>query len=108
MFRPVDDRIAATADLARAWVRLRRTPSRERRVAIVLANYPNRDGRLANGVGLDTPQSLIDVLGAMRGAGYAVDDVPRRCRGDDAAACRRARPTCWKSAARVRAAWRGA
>ena len=26
-FRPVDDRIAATADLARAWVRLRRTPS---------------------------------------------------------------------------------
>ena len=41
-----------------------------RRVALVLANYPNRDGRLANGVGLDTPQSLIDVLAAMRGEGY--------------------------------------
>jgi cobaltochelatase CobN len=68
-FRPVDDRVAATADLARAWVRLRRTPSPQRRVAIVLANYPSRDGRLANGVGLDTPQSLIDVLGAMRSAG---------------------------------------
>jgi cobaltochelatase CobN len=26
-FRPVDDRVAATADLARAWVRLRRTPA---------------------------------------------------------------------------------
>src|SRR3984885_2340841 len=75
-FRPVDDRVAATADLARAWVRLRRTPSVQRRVAIVLANYPSRDGGLANGVGLDTPQSLIDVLGAMRGAGYAIEDSP--------------------------------
>src|SRR4029077_9073170 len=41
VFRPVDDRIAAPADLARAWVRLRRTPARERRIAMILANYPN-------------------------------------------------------------------
>jgi cobaltochelatase CobN len=75
-FRPVDDRVNATADLARAWVWLRRTPSSQRRVAIVLANYPSRDGRLANGVGLDTPQSLIDVLAAMRGAGYVVENNP--------------------------------
>ena len=75
-FRPVEDRVAATADLARAWVRLRRTPSEQRRVAVILANYPSRDGRLANGVGLDTPQSLLDVLGAMRGAGYAVENGP--------------------------------
>jgi cobaltochelatase CobN len=76
IFRPVDDRINATADLARAWVRLRCTPSPRRRVAIVLANYPSWDGRLANGVGLDTPQSLIDVLGAMHGAGYVVENHP--------------------------------
>jgi cobaltochelatase CobN len=73
VFRPVEDRVAASADLARAWVRLRRAPSAERRVAVILANYPSRDGRLANGVGLDTPQSLVDVLGAMRGAGYGID-----------------------------------
>jgi cobaltochelatase CobN len=75
-FRPVEDRVGATADLARAWVRLRRTSSAQRRVAIVLANYPSRDGRLANGVGLDTPQSLIDVFGAMRSAGYGVENSP--------------------------------
>ncbi|MDB5503021.1 MAG: hydrogenobyrinic acid a,c-diamide cobaltochelatase [Tardiphaga sp.] len=79
--QPVPDRIDATADLARAWVRLRRAKAPERRVALILANYPNRDGRLANGVGLDTPQSLIDVLAAMRGTGYAVDGTP-----DEAAA----------------------
>ena len=75
-FQPVADRIDATADLASAWVRLRRAEQAARRVALVLANYPNRDGRLANGVGLDTPQSLIDVLAAMRGEGYLVAEAP--------------------------------
>ncbi|HEY8337604.1 MAG TPA: cobaltochelatase subunit CobN [Tardiphaga sp.] len=80
-FQPVPDRVDATADLAKAWVRLRRAAPPHRRVAVILANYPNRDGRLANGVGLDTPQSLIDLLAAMRGAGYAIDGAP----GDAAA-----------------------
>ena len=80
-YRPVKDRVDATADLAFAWVRLRRAPSRHRRVAILLANYPNRDGRLGNGVGLDTPESLIGVLAAMRAEGYVIDGAP-----DDAAA----------------------
>jgi cobaltochelatase CobN len=80
-FQPVQDRVDATADLALAWVRLRRTQTSERRVALILANYPNRDGRLANGVGLDTPQSLIDVIGAMQEAGYVASDAP-----DDTAA----------------------
>jgi cobaltochelatase CobN len=76
VYQPMPDRIAAAATLAASWVKLRRTPANERRVAIVLANYPNRDGRLANGVGLDTPESLIGILDAMREAGYAVDDAP--------------------------------
>ena len=80
-FQPVADRIDATADLAQAWVRLRRAERSVRRIALVLANYPNRDGRLANGVGLDTPQSLIDVLAAVRGEGYLTDQAP-----DEAAA----------------------
>ena len=42
-----------------------RTPPAERRVALVLANYPNRDGRIGNGVGLDTPASAVAVLRAL-------------------------------------------
>ncbi|KRR25702.1 cobalamin biosynthesis protein CobN [Bradyrhizobium lablabi] len=75
-FRPAPDRVDATADLALAWVRLRREAVAERRVALILANYPNRDGRLANGVGLDTPQSLIDVLKALERAGYDTAEAP--------------------------------
>ena len=75
-YRPVPDRVDAAADLAAAWVRLRLATPPTRRVAILLANYPNRDGRLGNGVGLDTPESLIGVLAAMRNEGYAIDGAP--------------------------------
>jgi cobaltochelatase CobN len=76
-YRPVADRIAFVADLAHNWARLRRKPPAERRVVIVLANYPNRDGRIGNGVGLDTPQSAVAILRALRTAGYRVDDMPK-------------------------------
>ncbi|WP_374653275.1 cobaltochelatase subunit CobN [Dongia sp.] len=74
--QPLADRVDFTADLAANWVKLRRAPPAERRVALVLANYPNRDGRIGNGVGLDTPAGTIEVLRAMQGAGYGIDDIP--------------------------------
>jgi len=73
---PVADRANFTAALAANWARLRRTPAGERRVALVLANYPNRDGRMGNGVGLDTPAGTVNVLEALQAAGYRIEDVP--------------------------------
>jgi cobaltochelatase CobN len=71
-FAPDADGIARAAGLAAAWVRLRRTPPARRRVALVLANYPIRDGRLANGVGYDAPQSTVEILRALQEAGYGL------------------------------------
>jgi len=56
------ERAAFVAELAARWVELARTPAAERRVALVLANYPARDGRIGNGVGLDTPASALEIL----------------------------------------------
>ena len=75
-YKPVADRIAFVADLARNWARLRARLPAERRIALVLANYPNRDGRIGNGVGLDTPASAIAVLRALAEAGYRIADAP--------------------------------
>ncbi len=92
-YRARPDRVAFVADLAAAWVRLGRTPPAERKVALVLANYPNKDGRLANGVGLDTPAATVGVLAALAEAGYAVEGAP----GDGAGLMRAvlAGPTNW-------------
>ncbi len=73
---PLADRARFAARLAANWTKLRRTRPEGRRVAIVMANYPNRDGRLGNGVGLDTPAGTIEVLKAMTAEGYAVGNVP--------------------------------
>jgi cobaltochelatase CobN len=74
--RAVDDRIAYVADAARAWAALAAKPRAERRIAIVLSDYPGRGGRAGYALGLDTPASLRRIVDALRDAGYAVGDLP--------------------------------
>ncbi|NEQ29450.1 MAG: cobaltochelatase subunit CobN [Leptolyngbya sp. SIO4C5] len=76
-YEPVGDRIDFIAALAANWIALRTTPPAQRRIALILANYPTRDGRLANGVGLDTPQSCVEILKALQAAGYAIPRLPQ-------------------------------
>jgi len=73
---PIADRVSFTADLAAAFARLRTTPVAERRIALVLANYPTKEGRLGNGVGLDTPASTATILRALSAAGYDTSGAP--------------------------------
>ncbi|KOF12583.1 cobalamin biosynthesis protein CobN [Ensifer adhaerens] len=73
---PLSDRVRFAARLAVNWAKLRRARPAERRIAIVMANYPNRDGRLGNGVGLDTPAGTVEVLRSMASEGYPIADVP--------------------------------
>jgi len=75
-YEAVPDRAQFVARLAANWCRLTRTEVEGRRIAIVLANYPNRDGRLGNGVGLDTPESVALFLNDLEVAGYDVVDAP--------------------------------
>nr|WP_319389544.1 cobaltochelatase subunit CobN [uncultured Cohaesibacter sp.] len=80
-YRPVElvphaDRIAFVADLANGWATLRHTEASDRKVGIILANYPNKDSRIANGVGLDSPRSVIGLMQAMLADGYCVDGIP--------------------------------
>jgi len=75
-YRAEPDRIAFIAELALRWVALARTEARDRRIALILANYPARDGRIGNGVGLDTPASTVEILRALEGAGYTLGDIP--------------------------------
>lgn len=74
-YQPRADRIDHVADLAQNWARLRSTPSNDKRVAILLANYPSKNARVGNAVGLDTPASLQALLVALSEAGYDTGPV---------------------------------
>ena len=76
-YRAEGSRIAYVARLAANWAKMARKAPPDRKIALILANYPNRDGRLANGVGLDTPQSMVDMLTVLQDAGYVTRDLPK-------------------------------
>ncbi len=78
-YQPEPDRVAFVAELARRWCKLRSLRVEDKRVALILANYPGSEGRIGSGVGLDTPASVIGILRAMQAEGYglgAPDAVP--------------------------------
>lgn len=75
-YRAIGDRVDFVTKLAANWALLRFTPASQRRIALILANYPNKDGRLANGVGLDTPAATVHTLNLLAEAGYSVINPP--------------------------------
>ena len=78
---PRDDRVELVARLAMKQANLGLKPNSEKKIAIILSNYPTKDARIGNAVGLDTPASVIEVLHALKDAGYRVTDIPED--GDD-------------------------
>ncbi|WP_192036448.1 cobaltochelatase subunit CobN [Halomonas sp. YLGW01] len=95
------ERAAFVAELAWRYARLRQTPNADKRLALVLANYPARDGRIGNGVGLDTPASTVNLLRALEKAGYPLKDLPE----DGNALIRRLQASVTNEAQSL--AWRG-
>jgi cobaltochelatase CobN len=75
--RPEPDRIAFVADRVAALARLRTIPRRERRIALLLPDYPGAPGRAGYAVGLDVPASVLALLNDFDEAGYAVRDLPQ-------------------------------
>ena len=53
--------------------RLQRTPRSERRIAVLMPDYPGAAGRTAYAVGLDVPASIVALIADLADAGYQVD-----------------------------------
>ncbi|CAJ1416496.1 unnamed protein product [Effrenium voratum] len=70
------DRVDRLAGRLKRWVRLRRTPSAQRKVAIILYGYPPGIGATGTAALLNVPQSLHRLLVAMKEQGYDVGDLP--------------------------------
>jgi len=75
--RPEPDRIAFVADRIAALARLQRTKRGDRRIALLMPDYPGAPGRTAYAVGLDVPASIVGLLADLGEAGYRVTDPPQ-------------------------------
>jgi cobaltochelatase CobN len=71
-----DRRIAAIVGRAQAWIALRRTAHADKYLAIVLSAYPGRDDQMAHAVGLDAPESTVEVLNILCDRGYGIANAP--------------------------------
>jgi cobaltochelatase CobN len=70
------ERTTRLAGLATRFACLGRIPNTEKRVAILLSNYPTKHSRVGNAVGLDTPASAVLLLRRMGKAGYKIVGAP--------------------------------
>src|SRR5579863_182969 len=75
-YQPDHERIGFLAELSGRWCRLRTLDNADKKLALILANYPMSEGRIGNGVGLDTPASVVGLLSMLRDEGYRVAELP--------------------------------
>ena len=72
----IGDRCSMIADTAYRWAMLRHIPNSEKRIAILLYMYPPRQDLAGGGYGLDSLQSVSDMLRRFKDAGYSLDWLP--------------------------------
>ncbi len=75
VLRPEPAQVALAADRAAGWARLAGTPRTERRLAVMLSDYPGAQaaaGQVGHAIGLDTFASLDAICSQLGEAGYTV------------------------------------
>ncbi|SFB53871.1 cobaltochelatase CobN [Rhizobium sp. NFR07] len=74
--QPEPDRVEQVAKRIAAFLRMKMVPRADRRLVILLPDYPSAPGRTGYAVGLDVPQSVLSMLRDLSIAGYSVSDIP--------------------------------
>ncbi|WP_214472896.1 cobaltochelatase subunit CobN [Mesorhizobium sp. dw_380] len=75
--RPELDRVAQVADRVAAFIRLQETPRANRKLAILIPDYPSAPGRTGYAVGLDVPSSVLAMLHDLSEQGYVAEGIPQ-------------------------------
>jgi len=73
---PEADRVDQVTERIAAFLRMKMTIRSERKIVILMPDYPSAPGRTGYAVGLDVPQSVLAMLRELSLAGYSVADIP--------------------------------
>ncbi len=91
-YMPIEDRMEKVVALAKKWALLRHKPNAEKRLAIVFHHNPPRNDRIGCAVGLDSFESVNQLLMQLKQEGYMVEKTYEK--GDDLAHELLERMTC--------------
>lgn len=73
---PVEDRVKHLARTAKAWASISHKRPSERKIAILMYQSRPESGRIGGAAGLDTIESIRDMIERFASEGYTVDHVP--------------------------------
>jgi len=72
---PIPDRVEKMVSLALNWGKLSRKENSEKKIAIIFHHYPPRNDRIGCAAGLDSFESVKNILDSMKEKGYRVDKL---------------------------------
>lgn len=72
----LQDRIEAVAQRAMKWATLRKKPKLDKKVAITVFSFPPDKGNVGTAAYLDVFGSIYEVIKALQGNGYDVQEIP--------------------------------
>ncbi len=75
-YLPVQDRIERVATLAKRFTNLKHKANNQKKIAFVFTNSNSKASQIGNAVGLDAPESLMNILRALQENGYRIDALP--------------------------------
>jgi cobaltochelatase CobN len=75
---PLEYNIRLTTERIKKWLDLRKKLNSEKRVAIIVYNYPPGEDKIGNAAYLDVTESIRNLLRSLKQEGYQVDGFPEK------------------------------
>ncbi|TFG23410.1 MAG: hypothetical protein EU533_03195, partial [Promethearchaeota archaeon] len=73
---PIRENINLVCNRIRKWTTLRNKPNFEKKIAIILYNYPPGEDKIGNASYLDVSQSVVNLINVLDQEGYKVKPLP--------------------------------
>jgi cobaltochelatase CobN len=73
---PLEQNIQLTTERVKKWLGLRKKLNSEKRVAIIVYNYPPGEDKIGNAAYLDVTESIRNLLTSLKREGYQADGFP--------------------------------
>jgi len=74
---PLEENIKLITERIKKWLNLRKKLNSEKKVAIIVYNYPPGEDKIGNAAYLDVSDSIRNLISSLKNEGYTVGDFPQ-------------------------------